>query len=53
MSDTISCWLRNDLIGFWERLAAAVSKVEGYGEATANIVRQKAGIIYTGIVCFV
>ena len=44
MSDTISQWLNNDLAASWEKLAKAVSKVEGYGEATAHTVRQKAGI---------
>ena len=42
--DTISQWLRSDTEASWEKLAAAVAKVEEYGEATANIVRQKAGI---------
>ena len=44
MSDTISQWLNNDLEASWEKLANAVVKVERYGEATAHIVRQKAGI---------
>ena len=44
MSYTISQWLNNDLEPSWEKLADAVSKVVGYGEATAHIVRQKAGI---------
>jgi len=44
MSDTISQWLNNDLEASWEKLAETVVKVEGYGEATAHIVRQKAGI---------
>ena len=44
MSDTISQWLNNDLETSWEKLAEAVIKVEGYGETTAHIVRQKAAI---------
>ena len=44
MGDTISKWLNNDREASWEKLAEAVVKVEGYGEATAHIVRQKAGI---------
>ena len=49
MIDTISQWLRTDLEAFWEKLAGAVAKVEQYGEATAAIVRQKAGIVHTGM----
>ena len=44
MIDTISQWLRTDLEASWEKLAGAVAKVQQYGEVTANIVRQKAGI---------
>ena len=44
MSDTISRWLNNDLEASWEKLVEAVIKVEGYGEATAHIVQQKAAI---------
>ena len=44
MMDTISQWLQSDLEPSWEKLAEAVVKVEGYGEATAAIVRHKAGI---------
>ena len=44
MIDTISQWLRTDLEPSWEKLAEAVAKVQGYGEGTTNIVRQKAGI---------
>ena len=44
MIDTISQWLRTDTKASWEMLAAAVAKVEQYEEATANIVRQEAGI---------
>ena len=43
-SDTISQWLRTDLEASWEKLAEAVAKVEGYGKATADTIRQKAGI---------
>ena len=49
MIDTISQWLRTDLEASWEKLAGAVAKVEQYGEATAAIVRQKAGIVHTGM----
>ena len=49
MSDTISQWLRTDTEATLEKLAEAVAKVEGYGEATANIVRQKAGTVHTGM----
>ena len=48
MSHTISQWLRTDPNTSWKKLAEAVVKVEGYGEATAHIVRQKAGIVHTG-----
>ena len=44
MIDTISQWLRTDAAKSWEKLADAVAKVEEYGEATADIVRQEAGI---------
>ena len=44
MIDTISQWLRNDTKASWEKLAGAIPKVGGYGEATADIVRQKAEI---------
>ena len=47
MTDTISQWLRTDCETSWEKLAAAVAKVEKYGEATAHIVRQKAKIVFT------
>ena len=49
MSHTISQWLKSDPKTSWEKLAEAVSKVGGYGEATANIVRQKAGTVHTGM----
>ena len=44
MIDMISQWLRTDTEASWEKLTEAVAKLEQYGEATANIVRQKAGI---------
>ena len=44
MIDTISQWLRADTEASWEKLAAAVAEVKGYGKATADIVRQEAGI---------
>ena len=44
MIDTISQWLMTDLEASWEKLAGAIAKVEQYGEATANKVREKAGI---------
>ena len=49
MIETILQWLRTDTKASWEKLAKAVTKVKGYGEATANIVRQKAGIVHTGM----
>ena len=49
MIDTIFQWLRTDTKASWEKLAEAVTKVKGYGEATANIVRQKTGILHTGM----
>ena len=51
MIHTISQWLKTDTKASWEELAAAVTKVKGYGEATANIVRQKTGLIHTGMFC--
>ena len=44
MIDTISHWLNSDTEASWEKLAKAIPKVQGYGQATANIVRKKAGI---------
>ena len=44
MIDTISQWLQTDTKASWEKLAAAVAKLQQYDEATANVVRQKAGI---------
>ena len=49
MMDTIVEWLRTDPKASWERLAGAVAKVEGCGEATAAIVRWKAGIGKEGL----
>ena len=45
--DTVSQWLSTDLTASWEKLAEAVHKVKEYGEATAEIVRQKARIVHT------
>ena len=45
--DTISQWLKTDLKASWEKLVQAIPKVRGYGEATAEIVRQKAKIVHT------
>ena len=44
MIHTIAQWLQSDLKASWEKLAEAVSKVGGYGEATAKAVLQKAEI---------
>ena len=52
MIETISRWLKTNSEASWEKLAKAVTKVGGYGEATANIVRQKTGILHTGIYVF-
>ena len=49
MIDTISQWLKSDTKASWEKLAEAVSKVGGYGEATAASVQEKAGIAHTGM----
>ena len=49
MSDTISQWLRTDTKASWEKLAKSLPKVRGYGEATAAMVQEKAGIVHTGI----
>ena len=49
MIDTIVQWLNNDLEASWEKLAGAVIKVAGYGEATANRVRKEAGIRKEGL----
>ena len=47
LTDTISQWLRTDTKASWEKLAEAVTKVKGFGEATAASVLQKAGIVHT------
>ena len=52
MIETIAQWLRTDAAktdtkASWEKLADAVTWVRGYGEATAAIVLQKAGIVHT------
>ena len=47
MIETISQWLKSDTTPSWEKLAEAVSKVGGYGEATAASVQEKAGILQT------
>ena len=44
MIDTISQWLQTNEKASWEKLAEAVAKVGGYGEATAKAIQQKAGI---------
>ena len=49
MIHTIFQWLRTDTKASWEKLAEAVTKVKGYGEATAARVLQKAGIVHTGM----
>ena len=49
MIETISQWLQSDLKASWEKLAEAVTKVGGYGEATAKAVLQKAGICKLGL----
>ena len=49
MIQTISQWLRTDTKASWEELAAAVTNVRRYGEATATSVLQKAGIVHTGM----
>ena len=48
MIDTISQWLKSDPKASWEKLVEAL-QVGGYGEATAAIVREKAGILPTGM----
>ena len=42
--DTIAQWLRTDTAQSWEKLAGAVAQMQKYEEATADIVRQEAGI---------
>ena len=46
LSDTISRWLNNDLDKSWEKLAEAVARVKEYGQATADCVKEKAGIVH-------
>ena len=47
--DTISKWLKSDPKASWEKLAKSLPKVRGYGEATAAMVQEKAGIVHTGM----
>ena len=47
MIETISQWLAKDTKASWEKLAEAIRKVGGYGEATAASVQEKAGIFPT------
>ena len=49
MIETISRWLKTDSEASWEKLAEAVLKVGRCGEATANIVQEKGGIVHTGM----
>ena len=49
MIETISRWIKTDSKPSWEKLAGAVAKVEQYGEATADIVREKVAIVHTGM----
>ena len=51
MIETISQWLRTDTAKSWEKLAEAVTKVVGYGEAAADIVRQNAHKCMLTVVC--
>ena len=44
MMDMVSQWLRNELEPSWNKLAEAVENVGKYGRATAQVVRQKAGL---------
>ena len=50
MIDTVSQWLKTESKPSWNKLAEAVEKVAKYGKATAQVVRQKAGIGKTDIV---
>ena len=52
MIETISQWIKSDPKASWEKLAEAVPKVGGYGEATAASVREKAGMVQTGTCMF-
>ena len=49
MRETMIQWLMSDTKASWEKLADVVTKVGGYGEATAAIVWEKAGIVHTGM----
>ena len=49
MIKTITQWLKTDIKASWWKLAEAVVMVEGYGEATAASVRQKAETVHTGM----
>ena len=44
MIHTMDQWLQSDLKASWEKLAEAVTKVEGYGKATAIGILQRAEI---------
>lgn len=44
LKNMASSWLQTASDASWEKLAEAVAKVEKYGEGTAEVVRQKAGI---------
>ena len=50
MMDMVSQWLKTELEPSWGKLAEAVEKVDGYGKATAKVIRQKAGIGKTDFV---
>ena len=49
--ETVSQWLKTDREASWKKLAEAVTKVVGCGNATADIIQQKAGIIHTRMFC--
>ena len=53
MIETISQWVAKDTAKSWEKLAEAVSKVGGYGEATADIVLQNAYKCMLTVVCLI
>jgi len=44
LNDMASSWLQTESKTSWKKLAEAVAKVEKYGERTAEVVWQKAGI---------
>lgn len=44
LKDMASSWLQTESDASWEKLAEAAAKVEKYGERTAEVVWQKAGI---------